>query len=297
MEFVKTHNRSTAAGACLMICLCLLLSEPLARAVADEKMKPEEVVAKHLESIGSAGDRASVTTRVILGVAKYIRRGPGGGTTEGRVVLASENEKNMIGMKFGVPGYDVESMGFDGKNLTVGYASPGVRSVMEDFLRNHESTFKLGLLGGTLTSSWPLLALDENKAKVKYSGLKKIDGKQLHQLKYQPRKGSDLGITLFFDAETFRHVRTEYDRVVGAAIGTGGVDSSSSQREARYKLVEEFGDFKKAGNLILPHSYHISLEISRGVQIYDEWVLTLTDFVFNRPIDPNDYVVDVLPKR
>jgi len=297
VKFVKTHNRSTAAGACLMICLCLLLSAPFARAVADEKMKPEEVVAKHLESIGSAGDRASVKTRVIVGVARYIRRGPGGGMTEGRAVLASENEKNMIGMKFAVPGYDVESMGFDGKDLTVGFASPGVRSVLEDFLRNHEQTFKQGLLGGTLSSAWPLLALDESKAKVKYSGIKKVDGQQLHQLKYQPRKGSDLGISLFFDAQTFQHVRTEYDRTVSANIGGGGVDSSASQRETRYKLVETFTDFKKTGNLVLPHKYKMALEITRGVQIFDEWELTLTDFAFNRPIDPKDFVVDVLPKR
>ena len=274
-----------------------MLLAAFAPAVADEKMQPEEVVAKHLESIGSAEDRASVKTRVIVGVARYIRRGPGGGMTEGRVVLASENEKNMIGMKFAVPGYDVESMGFDGKTLTVGYASPGVRSVLEDFLRNHEKTFKMGLLGGTLSSAWPLLALDESKGKLKYSGTKKVDGQQLHLLKYQPRKGSDLGISLFFDAQTFQHVRTEYDRTVSANIGAGGVDSSASQRETRYKLVETFADFKKTGNLVLPHKYKMALEITRGVQIFDEWELTLTDFAFNRPIDPMDFIVDVVPKR
>ncbi len=290
--------RYIAAAACLMICLGLLFAAPVARVVADEKMKPEELVAKHLESIGSAEARASVKTRLILGISRYLRRGPGGGSTEGRAVLASENEKNMIGMKFAVPGYDIESMGFDGKNLTVGYAAPGVRSVLENFLRNHESTFKQGLLGGTLTSAWPLLALNENKAKVKYSGIKQVDGKQLHQLKYQPRKGSDLGISLFFDAQNFRHVRSEYERVVSAPIGAGGVDSSANQRETRYKLVETFSDFKEAGNLVLPHSYKIALEInSTGQQVFDEWQLTLTDFVFNRPIDPMDFVVDVPLQR
>jgi hypothetical protein len=203
----------------------------------------------------------------------------------------------MFGMKFGVPGYDVESVGFDGKDLTVGYASPGVRSVLESLFRNHDATFKHGLLAGTLSSSWPLLNLSDEKAKLKYSGMKKVDGASLHQLKYQPRKGSDLEVSLYFDAD-FRHVRSEYTRVVSANIGSGGVDSSAGQTERRYKLIESFGDFKKEGNLTLPHDYRIKLEITGGnsPEIIDQWTLTLTDFVFNRPIDPKDFVVDTAVK-
>ena len=265
---------------------------------ADEKLKPEDIVAKHLDSIGTAEERASVRTRVILGVSKYVRHGPGGGTTEGRVVLASENEKYMFGMKFGLPGYDVESVGFDGKDLTVGYAAPGVRSLLEILFRNNESTFKHGLLSGTLTASWPLLNLSDEKARLKYSGIKKVDGANVHQLKYQPRKGSDMEVSLFFDSETFRHVRTEYTRVDSASIGSGGVDSSAGQTERRYKLVEAFGDFRKEGNLTLPHTYKIKLEITGGNsrENIDEWTLTLSDFVFNQTIDPKDFVVDTAVK-
>jgi hypothetical protein len=290
-------KQSSYIIASLIIGLCLIASSQTSRTQADEKMTAEQLVANHLESIGSVEDRASVKSRVIVGISKYVRRGPGGGSTEGRAVLASENEKNMIGMKFGVPGYDIESMGFDGKNLTVGYVAPGVRSPLEDFLRNHESTFKHGLLGGTLSSAWPLLNLDDQKAKLKYSGVKKIEGSNLHQLKYQPRKSSDLEISLFFAADSFRHVRTEYSRVVSANIGPGGVDSSASQRETRYKMVETFADFKKEGNLTLPHDYRIRLEISSIRAIDDEWNLTLADFIFNQAIDPNDFVVDVPLKK
>jgi len=282
----------------MIACLCFLVgSHQAAGTYADEKIKPEDVVAKHLESIGSMEDRASVKTRVIVGVSKYVRHGPGGGATEGRAVLASENEKHMLGMKFGVPGYDIESVGFDGKDLTVGYVAPGVRSPLESLFRNHESVFKHGLLSGTLSSSWPLLATNDERAKLRYSGIKKIDGTNLHQLKYQPRKGFDMEVSLFFDTETFRHLRTEYTRVVAANMGTSGVDSSASQRETRYKLVETFADFRKEANLMLPHEYGIKLEISGSSQILDEWSLTLTDFVFNQPIDPKDFVVDVSVKK
>ena len=280
----------------LFVCCCLLGSLYDSTVHADEKLKPEEIIAKHLESIGSPQDRASVKTRLILGISRYVRHGPGGGTTEGRAVLASENDKYMMGMKFGVPGYDVESVGFDGKDLTVGYIAPGKRSALQSLLRNHESTFKQGVLAGTLSSSWPLLALNDEKAKIKYAGLKKVDGVSLHQLKYQPRKGSDLEISLFFDSTTFQHVRTEYTRVVSANIGVG-VDNSASQKETRYKLVETFADFKKEGNITLPHDYRIKLQISGNLEILDEWTLTLKDFVFNQPIEPKDFVVDVTGKN
>jgi hypothetical protein len=281
----------------LIIWSCLLSSFPVTSVRADDKLTPEEIVAKHLDSIGSAADRESVRTRVILGVSKYIRRGPGGGTTEGRAVLASHNEKYMFGMKFGVPGYDVESIGYDGKSLTVGYVAPGVRSALETLFRNHESTFKHGLLTGILSSSWPLFTMNDEKAKLRYSGTKKIDGVTLHQLKYQPRKGSDLEVSLYFETETFRHVRTEYTRLVSANIGSSGVDSSSSQKEQRYKLLETFGDFRPEGKLTLPHDYRMKLEISGTTpEIRDEWTLTLTDFVFNQTIDPKDFVVDTAVK-
>src|SRR5687768_9188409 len=81
----------------LISCSFLLSSLNGASVRADEKMKPEEIVAKHLDSIGSEADRASVKTRVIVGVSKYVRHGPGGGSTEGRVVLASQDEKYMFG--------------------------------------------------------------------------------------------------------------------------------------------------------------------------------------------------------
>ena len=278
----------------LVVCCCLLASFYYPRVHADEKLKPEDIIAKHLEAIGSPEDRASVKTRLIIGTSKYVRHGTGGGTAEGRAVLASENEKYMLGMKFGVPGYDIESVGFDGKDLTVGYVGPGKRSPLENLFRNYESTFKHGLLAGTLSSSWPLLAMNDEKAKMKYVGLKKLDGASLHQLKYQPRKGSDLEVNLFFDSVTFHHVRTEYSRVVSANIGTGGVDSSAGQRETRYKLVETFADFKKEGNLTLPHEYRIQLEIRGNAEVHDEWTVTLRDFVFNQPIEPKDFVVDVL---
>jgi hypothetical protein len=57
-------------------------------------------------------------------------------------------------------------------------------------------------------------------------------------------------------------------------------------------LIETFSDFRKEGNLTLPHQYKIDLQIKGNVEIHDEWSVTLKDFVFNQAIEPKDFVVD-----
>ena len=82
----------------------------------------------------------------------------------------------------------------------------------------------------------------------------------MHELKYQPRGASELIITLFFDQETFQHVRTEYERVNPAPTGNRAY-ANVEEREMRNKMVEEFSDFKIEGGLTLPHTYKITLSV------------------------------------
>ena len=155
----------------------------------------------------------------------------------------------------------------------------------------HDLIFKQGLMCGTLSSAWPLLDLPAHHAQVEYVGTKKIDDRVLHELKYEPRGSSDLKVTLFFDRENFRHVRTEYERVVSAPMGK--VEYTNVQeREARYKMVEEFSLFKSESGLTLPHVYTIKLSIDtiNGTFLAD-WMAQLTQFEFNQRIDPNSFSV------
>lgn len=177
---------------------------------AAQKLKPEEVVARHLESIGTAKARAAITTRIISGTSQVIFRTPPPGQAIGRAVLASEGVKCLLGMSFPSPIYPREQLGFNGNSFVAAYVTPGVRSVLGSFLMTHDLIFKQGLMGGTLSSAWPLLDLGARASQLEYAGTKTVDDQTLYELRYQPRGGSDLKITLFFYQETFRHVRTEY---------------------------------------------------------------------------------------
>jgi len=254
-------------------------------------MKTEEVLTKHLESIGSAKARASVTTRIISGTSQVIFRTPPPGQAIGKAVLASEGIKSLVGMSFPSPVYPREQLGFNGTSFMAAFVTPGVRSVLGNFLMTNDLVFKQGLIGGTLSSAWPLLDLAARNAQLEYEGTKKVDDRTLHQLKYLPRRGSDLKITLFFDQETFQHLRTEYERVIPAPIGDRSYTNVQT-REMRYKMVEEFSLFKLERGLNLPHIYTIKLTVDTTSGTFlAEWVIKLTQFDFNQKIDPNAFNV------
>ena len=256
-----------------------------------EKIKPEELVAKHLQSLGSAETLKSHKSFMTVGTSKAVFKGRGKGLAEGLVVLASQGEKNMIGMKFNNPDYQFETMGYDGSNFSVGFAKPGTRSPLGGFLRVNQKTFRNGLMGGVLTTSWELLNYDKKRGKLKYSGTKKVNGIKLLKFNYSPKKGSDLEVNLFFDPTTYRHVRTEYRRVITSKLGTG-VDNSAQQSETRYRLVEKFGDFKPENGLTLPHSYGLYLEILTGSgSIAYDWTMNLKQFAFNQQYDVTQFRV------
>ena len=261
----------------------------------NDNITTETLIAKHLESIGSADARAAVRSRVTTGnVVSTVRLG-GAGQLAGRAVLASTGNKSLIGMTFNDTKYSNENMAFDGKTVTVGQFTPGARSPLGQFLLSFDLVFKQGLLGGTLSSAWPLLDLRATNPKLKYAGVKKINNQPVCVLNYYPRDSSFLGITLFFDSETFQHVRSEYEKVVNAGMVTQN-EASASQQETRYKMIEEFADFKKEGGLSLPHSYKIQFSVSnqRGSLLQD-WAFTLTQFGFNEVLDDKQFNVAKKP--
>lgn len=291
-------NRTPRALALAFALLAALLpsTQRAGATPTQEKLKAEDVIAKHLEAIGPQAAREASRTRIVGGTSRAIYKVRStSGTIDGQVVIASDEKKVVLGMKFDAPNYPGERFGFDGRKFTVGYLTPGVRSQLGNFAQTNGEIFKEGLVGGTLTSAWALLNVAERKAKIEYGGTDKINDRPVHKLRYYPNKGSDLKITLYFDAETFQHIRTQYDRIIGARLGAGGPESSASQRETRYKIVEEFGDYKEEGKLKLPHSYSLQLEIDKtGGSSFDRWEMRLDQFAFDQEIDERMFNVEAV---
>lgn len=285
---VRKFSESVRGGLTCVLSLALLLSSH-GSAGANQKMSSEEIIAKHMEAIGSTETLSSISSRIIVGEAVATFKEPGTGQVGGRAVFASEGTKSMLGLVFDNTNYPHDKVGYDGDRITSSYVRPGVRSTLGDFLVTHTSILKHGLFGGTLSSAWPLLDASKARAKFDASGPKKVDGRQVYEVKYLPKDGSDVRISLFFDAETFHHVRTEYTRLISAPQGLTPADSAR-QRESRYKMVEEFADFKRVSGLTLPHTYRIKLNLDTLTGSFvAEWDLNFSQFSFNQKIEPGSF--------
>jgi hypothetical protein len=297
---VKTNSCSRLQGLCAVVFLAVVAMTLPFTTHAGDKLKPEEIVAKNLESIGSAEARAKVTNRIVGGSVVATFAEPKVGQFKGQAVLASEGDKNLISMQFSNTNYSQENISFNGQDALIGFVRAGVRSNLGDFLWTYKTLIKQGLVGGELSQAWPLYDLADKKPKLSGGGAKKIGDREVYEIKLMPRGGSDMEISIFFDTQTFQHVRTEYNLVVRPQIGLT-VDANKSQTPSRYNMTEEFADFKKEGDLTLPHSYKITLGIDRYIAIRNNpsatthdlfrgnWELTLDQFGFNQPIPPETF--------
>jgi hypothetical protein len=274
-----------------MFAHAVLLVFLLSVTVFPQKMSVEDVLSKHLDSLGTAANRNSGVNRMIVGEAEVKSISTKSPTAQGRVVFASAGEKFFWGLSLNAADYPSEKISFDGKKVHVGYVRAGQRSILGNFIQSNGLVLEEGLLGGTLSTAWAPLNLSNKKAKITFDGDKKIDGREVYVLRYTPKNGS-LDVRLFFDKENFRHVRTEYKRTFSAAIGRT-VDESARNSESRLKVIESFSDFKTRNNLTLPHSYMLTYSITgQNGTTEIEWKFNLNEFAFNQKLADDAFNIE-----
>ena len=250
--------RKTLFSLSLLLAAAIVLAGFTGASVpASDKPKAEDLVSKHLDALGSAEARTALKSLNVEGnlLTKFLRGGSG--AAGGPFAMVSEGHKVIMQAKFDQPTYPGESYAFDGSKKTIGFIVPGQRSQLEDFLNNNGEVVQEGLIGGTLSTAWPLYDWQSRNAKLDVDGLKKVDGKELFRVSYHPRHGTgDLKIYLFFEPETFRHVKTIYTQQSQAQMGsTPGMSSVGGG--ANLTMEEDFGGFTKVNKLMLPTQWTI----------------------------------------
>jgi hypothetical protein len=290
----------------IAICICLPAW------AAD--VKPEEVVAKHLDSIASAQTRSGIKNRVVQGQATFKLMVGGSGQLDGKGGLVSEQGKSNLVLKFNND-YRGEQIVTDGdKAYVAATLSNHHRSQFGEFIHSQDFVVKEGLLGGTLSTGWALSNLERLKAKVDYNGVKKFDGKQVLDLRYHSKKRDDMNVHIYLDPDTFHHVATVYTISLASNLGgqgpgslaeqsgltapsgsSGGADvtQSSRQREIRYTVEERFSDFKTVDGVTLPSHYDLryTQELQSGSTNIYEWTLNAAEVSQNVSLDPRNFEV------
>jgi hypothetical protein len=290
------------------LCLSILTIVSDHSFAADNDLNPQKLVAEHLKSLGGPALLAKIKSRIITGQSSVeFVQGMSGkmqGAPNLSFMFISEGPRLAIAIKFSDTNYPGEYFANDGKEVTVGHITPGQKSPIAEFLFMNNGIIKEGLLGGALSTYWPLLDIEKRQPSLKLRK-SKIEGRELYELEYLPKTGlRNMKIRLYFDPATYSHVRTEYkvqvrgDSSVGNRAGfdplgesssvksanpRGGISVGEAQPDSYYTLVEKFEDFKKVNGMILPHRYLIEYSLEGSGQAFiGHWTLTVNKWAYNQ---------------
>jgi|HubBroStandDraft_6_1064221.scaffolds.fasta_scaffold196191_2 hypothetical protein len=256
-------------------------------------MTVEDLVAKHLASIGSPEAR-NAKTRVSEGAVTYKILVGGSGEAAGKFFFVSEGVKRQLMMKINDRNYRGEQWIYDGDKDSVSFSlTQQKRSQFGEFLYTQPVPLREGLLGGLLTTAWPLLDPALNGAKLNYQGLKKVDGRDLHDLVYKPKKGTDYEIHIYLDPETFHHVLTVYTITIQPQMRFHGDTLNVRQVPERHRIEERFSDFKQFDGLTLPTQYELKYtqELQTGGTTLFVWDIAVSQITNGVSVDPRNFEV------
>ena len=118
-----------------------------------------------------------------------------------------------------------------------------------------------------------------------------IDGQQLHEVRYEPKKRTDLDIRLYFSKEDFRHVLTIAKLTLSPQLSTGGEVANASQQEIRYRVEERFSNFAQFDGMTFPTTFQIRYDLEGQSQAHQRYTNTFNDVVNNVPLDPKTFEI------
>ncbi|GAB4113145.1 MAG: hypothetical protein Kow001_14780 [Acidobacteriota bacterium] len=276
-------------GILLVLGFGVLAGSVPAGAVKDPKLSEDDLVAAHRQAMGAVDARRSVVAK---GICQLTILAGGSGQMQGPATFYAEGDRTMTVIEFGHGNYNGERFGFDGDKAQVAFMVPGSRSPLGEFLFSYQELLRQGLVGGGLSTAWPLLASDlAKRGRLRNEGIKEQDGERLLKAEFRPRRSTpDLNVDLFFDPETFRLSRSEYRVRIPASLGTrpDGTAGRPSGRDTQLKLEERYGQYREVEGVQFPTEWTVRMtteDPARGTSLW-EWKLLFTEVAFNQSIDP-----------
>lgn len=254
-----------------------------------QKLTVGDIVAFHLDSIGTGEQRRAGKNRLAAGTSEMIQKIPHR-RLAGKALIVSEASNLFFLASFNSPDYRLERIGYFYKKIEIPFITAGSRSPLGGYLLDNNVILSEGLFTGSLSSNWSLLDLEARGARLEKAGKKKIGGREAYVLQYYPKGGvsADFSIKLFFDAENFRHLRSEYLYTLVARDAKAGKLGGNMDGGRKYLLIEDFGDFREESGLTLPHSYKIYLMMDAQQQtgtVEFEWNIAIQKYIFDQKLN------------
>ena len=265
----------------------------LASATVAKDLTAREVVAKHLDAIGKKEKRDEIKTLMAVGLSEFEAKGmavKGGG----KAIVVSNPENLFWAISLNSREYPFEKIGYFGGKPSLPFIAPGTRSLIGTFVAGHSKILNDGLFGGAMSLRWNLLDIEKHKTQLTGGGTKKVDGRRLIALDFNTSSGggtASFTVKLYFDPDTFNHVRTEYRYEVATSEGTFG--QANHRAAGKALLIEEFSDFKAADGFNLPYTYRVTYSTNSNVGMYENSLgIRVSEYRINQNLTPDFFTFE-----
>ena len=299
--------RITLSTRQISLVLVLLVTSCL-NAVGQNKLSAEEIITKSLQAVGKVD--AVSQRRMAIGGSQFTIRS-NSASASGRALLASDGANMALFSTFNMRDYGMERIGIFSNKIDIPFVRPGQRSPLGRWLTAYDRTLDDRIFGGTIFSTWRFWGPQSEWGKVETEGKKKVGDHDCWVISYSPRRGLSSGshIRLYFDAETFQHVRTVYQQGEtesgfydtgnrGSNKGNPGRDWGADMASNGSTLIEDFSDYRLENGMVLPRKYTITLtaDVNSGTDQF-RWDLNIEQIKLVREFPANffSFNKDVMP--
>lgn len=262
------------------ICLAFILAGSAA-AGQDQTLTGAQIIEKHLAAVGGREKLATLKTRIAIGTVKKEAE------ADARMLILSE-APNRVTAFYALRDYDL-FMIYDGSKAIIRPVMPkNVATITDKYVEILAS----GLMFNSISLYNLVTAGEVSALSPEAKGMKKVGGRQAYVVQVKVKKET---MRLYFDAETYMWVRTDYGKASASAglRDTGGslaaLNQSNNQGggETTVDFFIETSDFRDVDGVKLPFkfvqvlTYPILLKSAVGTVTG-----TIREYRHNEPIDP-----------
>jgi hypothetical protein len=260
----------------LLFFLLLIIALCAGAAPADnkDKLSATDIIAKHLAAVGGKDALDKIKSRVAIGTATK--------DSEAAVPMAVMSETpNRVSAFYQFSAFNWQ-LTYDGSKAIV---RPLLSRANSPVLQKYQEMLATGTMFNGVSLYNVLAQGEASNVKFEAKGSRKVKGHPAYTV--EMRRGNDKAL-LYFDADTFMWVRTDYGAVqLTREMGALTNSIESKDQETTCDFYVETSDFKQVDGMKLPFKLEIvataPLLRQRNVGTI---IATINEYRHNVPIDP-----------
>jgi hypothetical protein len=252
----------------------LALSAGVSAADDKDKLSGAEIIKKHTAAVGGTAALSKIKSRVAIGTAKK--------DNDAAIPVAVMSEPNRLSAVYQFEGYNWYLI-YDGSKSSV---RPVLGRAAAPIMHKYEDMLTTGTLFNDVSLYNVLNRGESDQLKFEAKGMKKVKGRQTYVVDMRPDKGQTL--RLYFDAENFMWLRTDYGSVhITKDLGAFSNDVTTKDEETTFDFYLETSDFKEVDGVKLPFKFEIvaTAPILKQKSV-GTIVTTINEYRHNISIDP-----------